>query len=97
LVAAEEVRAMLGVVGADQRASKGVITTTSDFATRIADDALIAPHLPSRLEPAFVGMAVGMASRAVWSLRRSDAAAVRVRLSSPGRRGGRRRRLGRVR
>ncbi len=50
LVTADEVRAMMGVVSANHRASKGVITTTSDFAPRIRSDPLISPLLPSRIE-----------------------------------------------
>ena len=50
LVTAEEVRALLGVVVADPKASKGVITTTSDFAPGVQDDALLRPFMPFRLE-----------------------------------------------
>jgi restriction system protein len=50
LVTANEVRAMLGVVCADPKTSKGVITTTSDFAPGIAQDTLIQPFVPFRLE-----------------------------------------------
>ncbi|MFO0863973.1 MAG: restriction endonuclease [Gemmataceae bacterium] len=50
LVPANDVRALLGVLQADQRATKGFVTTTSDFAPRIADDPFIAPFLPFRLE-----------------------------------------------
>jgi restriction system protein len=49
-VSADDVRALIGVLFADQRASKGVVTTTSDFAPKIADDPSIAPFLPTRLE-----------------------------------------------
>jgi restriction system protein len=40
----------MGVVAADPKASKGIITTTSDFAPRIRTDPSIAPFLPTRLE-----------------------------------------------
>jgi restriction system protein len=50
VVTAEEVRAMLGVITGAQNVSKGVITTTSTFAPRLADDEYIKPYLPHRLE-----------------------------------------------
>lgn len=50
LVDADEVRAMLGVINANRNVSKGVITTTSEFAPRVVDDPTIAPHVPYRLE-----------------------------------------------
>lgn len=50
LVTANDVRAMLGVIQADQNTSKGVITTTSDFAPRIKEDLLLKPYLPHRIE-----------------------------------------------
>jgi len=50
LVTAEEVRALGHVMHADQRANKGVVTTTSDFAPKISDDPLIKPFLPTRIE-----------------------------------------------
>jgi restriction system protein len=50
LVSADEVRAMLGVITGHQNVSKGVITTTSEFAPRISDDPAIAPFIPYRLE-----------------------------------------------
>jgi restriction system protein len=50
LVDAEACRSLLGVVTADQKASKGIITTTSDFAPKIQSDPSIAPFLPTRLE-----------------------------------------------
>jgi restriction system protein len=34
----------------DTQASKGVVTTTSDFAPKIATDPTIAPLIPHRLE-----------------------------------------------
>jgi restriction system protein len=50
LVTADEVRALIGVVSMDSAASKGIVTTTSDFAPRIKDDPGIAPLLPTRIE-----------------------------------------------
>lgn len=50
LVTADEVRSMLGALSADPKASKGIITTTSDFAPRIETDEHIAQFLPTRLE-----------------------------------------------
>jgi restriction system protein len=50
LVDAEACRSLLGVLAADQKASKGIITTTSDFAPMIKTDPSIAPFLPTRLE-----------------------------------------------
>jgi restriction system protein len=50
LVTADEVRALLGVVLGDPKASKGVITTTSAFASGIEKDHLIQSHVPFRLE-----------------------------------------------
>lgn len=49
LVTANDVRALLGILNSDG-ASKGFITTTSDFAPRLRTDPLITPHMPSRLE-----------------------------------------------
>lgn len=49
LVKANDVRALMGVLHGDG-ASKGILTTTSDFAPRIKDDPLITPFIPSRLE-----------------------------------------------
>ena len=48
LVTADDVRALLGVLHADV-ASKGFVTTTSDFAPRLRDDILLQPFMPSRL------------------------------------------------
>jgi restriction system protein len=48
LVDANDVRALMGVLHADG-ASKGFVTTTSDFAPLIRTDPLIAPLIPSRL------------------------------------------------
>ena len=50
VVTADEVRAMLGVITGARNVSKGIITTTSDFAPRIETDERIAPLLPTRLE-----------------------------------------------
>ena len=49
-VTAEEVRALLGVLSADPKATKGLVTTTSEFAPRIQDDPLLSPFIPHRLE-----------------------------------------------
>jgi restriction system protein len=49
LVTAKDVQALMGVLQGDG-ASKGFITTTSDFAPRIWKNPLIAPLMPSRLE-----------------------------------------------
>jgi restriction system protein len=48
LVTADDVRALVGVLHGDG-ASKGFVTTTSDFAPRLAEDPLIRPFIPSRL------------------------------------------------
>lgn len=50
LVDAEACRSLLGVLSMDRNASKGIISTTSDFAPRIEADPSIAPALPYRLE-----------------------------------------------
>ncbi len=49
LVTANDVRALVGVLHGDG-ASKGFLTTTSDFAPKLRSDPLIAPFMPSRLE-----------------------------------------------
>lgn len=49
LVTANDVRALMGVLEGD-KASKGFVTTTSDFAPRIKDDPFIKPFIPSRIE-----------------------------------------------
>ena len=49
-VPANDVRALIGVLSTDHAASKGLVTTTSDFAPRIASDPSIAPLIPHRLE-----------------------------------------------
>ncbi len=49
LVIADDVRALLGVLQGDN-ASKGFLTTTSDFAPTLKDDPLIRPFIPSQIE-----------------------------------------------
>jgi restriction system protein len=49
LVTADDVRALVGVLHGDG-ASKGFLTTTSDFAPTLPQDPLIVPFIPSRLE-----------------------------------------------
>jgi restriction system protein len=49
LVTANDVRALMGVLHNDG-ASKGFLTTTSDFAPKIAEDPLITPLISQRLE-----------------------------------------------
>ncbi len=48
-VTADDVRALMGILQNDN-ASKGFLTTTSDFAPGIRNDPLIVPFIPSRLE-----------------------------------------------
>lgn len=50
LVSAEEVRAMIGVINGAGNVSKGIVTTTSEFAPRVREDEFIKPFLPYRLE-----------------------------------------------
>jgi restriction system protein len=50
LVTAEEVRAAIGVLSSDRNMTKAIVTTTSDFAPKIATDPTIAPFVPYRLE-----------------------------------------------
>ena len=50
LVTADDVRSMVGVLDLDKGASKGIITTTSEFAPGIEKDERIAKLLPTRLE-----------------------------------------------
>lgn len=50
LVSYDDIRALLGVLGGERDASKGIITTTSDFPPRVREDPFIAPFLPTRLE-----------------------------------------------
>jgi restriction system protein len=47
-VTANDVRALMGVLQTDG-ASKGFLTTTSDFAPKLKDDPLISPLIPQRL------------------------------------------------
>ena len=49
LVTANDVRALMGILRGD-KASKGFLTTTSDFAPMIDKDPLITPFIPDRLE-----------------------------------------------
>ena len=50
LVGHDDVRALLGVLSGDRQASKGIVTTTSDFAPGIIKDPFISPFVPYRLE-----------------------------------------------
>ena len=50
LVRHDDVRALAGVLHGDPQASKGILTTTSDFAPGIASDPYLAPLMPFRLE-----------------------------------------------
>jgi restriction system protein len=50
LVRHDDVRALAGVLSGDPKASKGILTTTSDFAPGIASDPLLAPFIPYRIE-----------------------------------------------
>ena len=50
LVGADDVRALLGVLSGDPKATKGVVTTTSDFAPMIKSDPFISPFIPYKLE-----------------------------------------------
>jgi restriction system protein len=50
LVGYDDIRALLGVLSGERDTSKGIITTTSDFPTRVNEDPFIAPFLPTRLE-----------------------------------------------
>jgi restriction system protein len=49
LVTADDVRALLGVLQGD-KASKGFLTTTSDFAPKLRDDIFLKPFMPAQLE-----------------------------------------------
>jgi restriction system protein len=49
LVTADDVRALLGVLQGD-KASKGFLTTTSDFAPMLPEDILLKPFMPAQLE-----------------------------------------------
>jgi restriction system protein len=50
LVPYDSVRSLLGVLAGEQDASKGLVTTTSDFPPKIEEDPFIRPFLPTRLE-----------------------------------------------
>jgi restriction system protein len=50
LVRHTDVRDMFGVICADPSASKGAVTTTSDFEPRIATSRYLSPFIPYRLE-----------------------------------------------
>ena len=50
VVSANDVRALLGVLSGDPRATKGIVTTTSTFAPRLLDDPFVSPFVPYRLE-----------------------------------------------
>ncbi|KAM3095514.1 restriction endonuclease [Phormidesmis sp. 146-12] len=50
LVKHDDVRALAGVLSGDQKASKGILMTTSTFAPKIATDPFISPLMPYRLE-----------------------------------------------
>lgn len=50
LVTHDDVRSLLGVMSGELNTSKGILTTTSDFAPRIPTDPFIKPFLPTRLE-----------------------------------------------
>jgi restriction system protein len=46
----DDVRALAGVLLGDQQASKGILTTTSEFPSGITDDPFLKPLMPYRLE-----------------------------------------------
>ena len=50
LVSYDDIRALVGVMAADPQASKGILTTTSDFPPMVHKDPSIAPFMPTRLE-----------------------------------------------
>jgi restriction system protein len=50
LVEYDDIRALLGVLSGERDASKGIITTTSDFPPRVMEDPNISPFIPTRLE-----------------------------------------------
>jgi restriction system protein len=50
LVEYDDIRALLGVLSNERDASKGIITTTSNFPPRVNEDPYIAPSIPTRLE-----------------------------------------------
>lgn len=49
-VKADDVRALIGRLSSDLGATKGIVTTTSDFAPMIQEDPFIKPLIPFRLE-----------------------------------------------
>jgi restriction system protein len=49
-VSAHDVRALLGVLSADLNTSKGIVTTTSEFAPGVYEDPFIKPFMPNRLD-----------------------------------------------
>jgi restriction system protein len=49
-VTADDVRALLGVLLADPKATKGCVTTTAEFAPGIDHDPIIKPYIPYRLQ-----------------------------------------------
>ena len=50
VVTAEEVLAMLGTITSEGNVSKGIITTTSEFAPRLMDNPNIKREIPHRIE-----------------------------------------------
>ena len=50
LVEYDDIRALLGVLSGERDASKGIITTTSDFPPLVNEDPFISPFVPTRLE-----------------------------------------------
>jgi restriction system protein len=50
VVAAEEVQALLGVLHSDPQASKGIVSTTWEFAPKIGENPQITQYIPHRLE-----------------------------------------------
>jgi restriction system protein len=50
LVTANDVRALIGVITVEANVSKGILTTTSDFAPGILQDENIKRLMPYRLE-----------------------------------------------
>ena len=50
IVPADDVRSLLGVLNADPNASKGIVSTTWEFAPKIWEDQAIMQYVPNRLE-----------------------------------------------
>lgn len=50
VVTADDVRSLLAVLLSDQQATKGIVSTTWQFAPKIKDDPYIKPHIHYRLE-----------------------------------------------